>query len=87
MDARLELYSAMAVDSKNALPQLLLGKDAEVSTKDWLMVMRPVRAMKESCLKCHHGAKLGATLGVLTFAVSKQTLVATAVPHPKKERF
>lgn len=57
--------------AKNELSALKQGKDREGDCGDWQVVMRPVRALKDSCLKCHQGAKRGDTLGVMVYAVSK----------------
>ncbi len=81
------LYREMALASQKALPKLLKGQDVEQASKDWLVVMRPVRAMKDSCLKCHQGAKRGATLGVLTYAVSKQVFPPVAATPSIKSSF
>jgi hypothetical protein len=63
----------------DALPKLKKGKDVEADSAKWLVVMRPVTASQDSCLKCHTGAKAGDTLGVMVYAVSKtKTKVAKA---------
>lgn len=64
----------LAVD---AMPRLKKGKDVETNQGDWLIVMRPVTASQDSCLKCHSGAKAGDTLGVMVYSISKTALPAT----------
>ena len=56
----------------DALPNLMQGKGQEKTVKDYLVVMRPVRASKDSCLTCHGGAKRGDTFGVMVYAVSSK---------------
>jgi hypothetical protein len=62
----------MGKAAQKALPKLMKGQGAEQDAGNWLVVARPVLAMKTSCLKCHQGAKIGDTLGVLTYAVNKK---------------
>ncbi len=52
-----------------ALPALMKGKGQETTQGDFLVVMRPVLAAKDSCLSCHIGAKKNDTLGVMVYAV------------------
>jgi hypothetical protein len=78
-----KLYKEMGAAAQQAMPTLMKGKGAEQEVGDWLVVTRPVRAMKASCLKCHQGAKLGDTLGALAYVVSKQTF-ATTLPAPSR---
>ena len=52
-----------------ALPALMKGKGQETTQGDFLVVMRPVLAAKDSCLSCHIGAKKNETLGVMVYAV------------------
>ncbi len=83
------LFQEMTTTAQKALPKLKQGQGVEQSVGDWLVVIRPVRAMKTSCLKCHEGAKLGDTLGALAYAVSKQTFAAvlpTAATHASVEK-
>jgi hypothetical protein len=77
------LYREMGKAAEKALPKLMKGQGIEQDAGDWLVVARPVRALKTSCLKCHQGAKLGDTLGVLTYIVSKKTF-ADALPAPTR---
>ncbi len=65
--ARQEILQQVATD---ALPALRHGQSQEKMMGDWLVVMRPVRASKDSCLTCHVGAKRGDTLGAMVYAVS-----------------
>lgn len=78
------LYREMGKAAQKALPKLMKGQGVEQDAGDWLVVARPVRAMKTSCLKCHQGAKQGDTLGVLTYVVSKKTF-ADAGPFPGRK--
>ncbi len=68
MNVRREMGKA----AQKALPKLMKGQGAEQDAGAWLIVTRPVRAMKTSCLKCHQGAKMGDTLGALAYAVNKK---------------
>jgi hypothetical protein len=81
----LDLFSAVSKIEKKALPKLMKGQGVDQEMGDWLVVARPVRALKASCLKCHEGAKQGDTLGVLTYIVSKKTFAA-ALPSPVRTR-
>ena len=54
------------------LPHVENGQNEQASEGNWLVVMRPVRALQDSCLGCHAGAKRGDTLGVMVYAVSKK---------------
>ena len=80
------LFKQMGKAAQSALPILMQGRGAEQEAGDWLVVTRPVRAMKTSCLKCHQGAKQGDTLGVLTYIVSKKTFAAVT-PTTQKGGF
>lgn len=53
------------------LASLKHGQGASAQYESWVVVMRPVRALHESCLTCHAGAKRGDTLGVMVYAVDK----------------
>lgn len=55
--------------TKPSLAQLKRGADAETTSGNWLVLMRPVRAARDSCLGCHAGD----TLGVMVYAVDKNT--------------
>jgi len=63
-------YVAMSKAAMDALPSLQRGEGEESAAGNWLVVMRPVCVAKDSCLTCHTGAKRGATLGVMVYAVS-----------------
>lgn len=52
------------------LGALKAGKSQTAESADWTLVMRPVRASQEACLKCHTESKRGDTLGVMVYAVS-----------------
>ena len=54
-----------------ALPDLTAGRERRAGATDWDVLMRPVRATKQACLKCHTGTKQGDTLGVMVYAVRK----------------
>ena len=47
------------------------GRPAQADYQNWVVVMRPVRALHEGCITCHAGAKRGDTLGVMVYAVDK----------------
>lgn len=68
-----KMQDEMGKAAQKALPILMKGQGAQQESGDWVIVERPVRALKDSCLKCHEGAKKGDTLGVLTYAVSKKS--------------
>jgi len=68
-NARLRLVDRAASE---ALPSLLKGEPQEKTVDGWLVVMRPVRASKSTCLTCHTGAKLDDTLGVMVYAVQNK---------------
>lgn len=53
------------------LPKLRKGQEQRVEVKNWVVLMRPVLAAKQECLDCHTKAKIGDTLGVMVYAVSK----------------
>lgn len=54
------------------LPRLRRGERVNADSGDWLLAMRPVRAVKRECLGCHTSAKKGDTLGVMVYAVSRK---------------
>jgi hypothetical protein len=56
------------------LPRLKKGESVNADQADWLLAMRPVKASKQECLGCHTKSKLGDTLGVMVYAVSKKML-------------
>ncbi len=58
------------------LPVLRQGTGIDQDFGNWRLVLRPVRASRESCLGCHAGAKRGDTLGVMVYAVDKATIHA-----------
>ncbi len=58
------------------LAQLKRGAGAETESGNWHVVMRPVRASRDSCLGCHAGARRGDTLGVMVYAIDKNTNLA-----------
>jgi len=78
-----KLTSEMSRAAQKALPKLLKGQGTEQDSGDWLIVTRPVRALKDSCLKCHEGAKMGDTLGALAYVVSKKTFAALPASSPR----
>ena len=47
------------------------GLPAQADYQNWVVVMRPVRALHQGCIMCHAGAKRGDTLGVMVYAVDK----------------
>ncbi len=53
------------------LATLKQGHSAQADYQNWVVVMRPVRALHEGCITCHAGAKRGDTLGVMVYAVDK----------------
>ncbi len=53
------------------VPQLRRGENLEAQEGNWQIVMRPVRALRASCIGCHAGAKRGDTLGVMVYAVDR----------------
>ena len=77
------LYREMGKAAQSALPSLMKGEGVGQNVGEWLVLVQPVRALKASCLKCHQGAKLGDTLGALTYIVSKKTF-ADALPAPTR---
>lgn len=63
------------------LPALMKGKGQETTQGDFLVVMRPVLAAKNSCLSCHVGAKKNDTLGVMVYAVRTTPAKLPALAH------
>ena len=62
---------------KAVLPEvatLRRGAGVDKDFGNWRVVLRPVRADREACLSCHAGAKRGDTLGVMVYAVDKNTV-------------
>jgi hypothetical protein len=57
-----------------ALAQLRRGDGVDKDFGNWRVVMRPVRAWQPACLGCHAGARRGDTLGVMVYAVDKNTI-------------
>lgn len=57
------------------LGQLLKGQPAQADYENWVVVMRPVRALHQACLDCHAGTRRGDTLGVMVYAVDKNAKI------------
>ncbi len=57
------------------LGQLMAGHPAQADYENWVVVMRPVRALHQACLDCHAGTKRGDTLGVMVYAVDKNAKI------------
>ena len=55
--------------------QLKQGQPAQADYENWVIVMRPVRALHESCITCHVGTRRGDTLGVMVYAVDKSAKI------------
>jgi hypothetical protein len=55
-----------------ALPRLMKGEIVNAESGEWLLAMRPVKASRKECLNCHTNSKLGDTLGVMVYGVSKR---------------
>ena len=55
--------------------QLNRGQPAQAEYENWVIVMRPVRALHQACVNCHAGTKIGDTLGVMVYAVDKNTKI------------
>lgn len=53
------------------LPRLMQGQSGQTAVGPWLVVTRPVQALKNSCLSCHTQAKKGDTLGAMVYAVRR----------------
>lgn len=75
-----QINKKMGDVAEKGLPKLMKGQDVTQDSGEWLVVARPVKAMKESCLKCHEGSKKGDTLGVMTYIVSKKTFADAGTP-------
>ncbi len=60
------------------LAALKHGHPAEAEYENWVIVMRPVRALHQSCINCHAGARRGDTLGVMVYAVDKNAKIKGA---------
>ena len=58
---------------KKNLLRLKQGQAVDVNMKRLFLALRPIRASKDACLSCHHGAKRGDTLGIMVYAVSAKT--------------
>jgi hypothetical protein len=52
------------------LPRLKKGLGATAELESWYVSMRPVRALKPSCVGCHQGAKRGDTLGAMLYFIA-----------------
>lgn len=62
---------------KAVLPDLAVlrrGTGLDRDLGNWRLVLRPVRASRDSCLGCHAGARRGDTLGVMVYAVDKAVI-------------
>ena len=65
------------------LPRMKKGLGATAEFESWYVAMRPVRALKPSCIGCHQGAKRGETLGaMLYFVAPKPTNLSKADSEP-----
>lgn len=58
------------------LADLRRGGNVDKDFGNWRVCMRPVLASRPSCLGCHVGAKKNDTLGVMVYAVDKNTVKA-----------
>lgn len=47
------------------------GQPVEAIYENWVVVMRPVRALRQSCVNCHVGVRRGDTLRIMVYAVDK----------------
>lgn len=56
-----------------ALASLKQGKRQTAPVGEMLVVMSPVRALHDSCIGCHRGAKRGDTLGAMVYTVGTAT--------------
>ena len=63
--------SAVEAACMRALPGLREGKQQTAQVGEMLVVMRPVRAFRASCIGCHSGARRGDTLGAMVYTISK----------------
>ena len=54
------------------LTALKQGHSAQAEYENWVIVMRPVRALHQSCITCHAGTRRGDTLGVMVYVVDKK---------------
>ncbi len=66
-----EQNPAIEKATTKVLPELRKGKPKEANIGKWYVAMRPVRAIKPSCLNCHTGAKKGDLMGVMVYSVSR----------------
>ena len=57
------------------LKVLKKGHSVQAEYENWVVTMRPVRALHQSCITCHVGAKRGDTLGVMVYAVDKNAKI------------
>ncbi len=57
------------------LDPLKHGHPVQTDYENWVVVMRPVRALHSSCLTCHAGAQRGDTLGIMVYAVDKNAKI------------
>ncbi len=58
------------------LADLRRGDNVDKDFGNWRVSMRPVLAARPACLGCHAGAKKNDTLGVMVYAVDKNTVKA-----------
>ncbi len=58
------------------LTDLRRGDKVDKDFGNWRVSMRPVLASRPACLGCHAGAKKNDTLGVMVYAVDKNTVKA-----------
>lgn len=58
------------------LADLRRGDNVDKDFGNWRVSMRPVLASRPACLGCHVGAKKNDTLGVMVYAVDKNTVKA-----------
>ena len=75
-------------DARAALTSFDAGNSYETQRDGWNILMRPLRATRETCVQCHSGGaggnnvklKVGDALGVVLY-VFRPALTATSFPH------
>lgn len=69
----MQIQSRLESVALKAAPQVASGKKLNLADERWQIYLRPVMATQASCIGCHKEAKIGDTLGVMVYAVSKTT--------------
>lgn len=56
---------------RSAMGRTIRGVPTTSSTTRWTITVRPIRALRRSCVNCHVGSKMGDTFGAMVYVVRR----------------